>query len=216
MSGRVPLAAALALCLLAPSAAAEGLTVTEMVLGQTRSMIVLPASAAPVFENARERIVADMRNRRLFLKMPAGEDGRETVRLYRVGVGRPEAHLPLGRTRVTGKRVDPSWWPTPRARQRDPFLPAVMGSGGDNPLGSRALNLSWKYYLIHGTNDAGKIGRGATWGCVSLHESEVQDVFDEIEAGTRARFEPVIDIGVGHGFPPGTADGARGDTGGSS
>lgn len=212
---RAALTLALA-ALAAVPAAADGLTLGEIVLGQTRSMIALPPEAAPVFENDRERIVVDMRNRRLFLRMPAGEDGRETVRLYRVAVGRPEAHLPLGRTRITGKRVEPAWSPTPRARQRDPFLPAVMASGGDNPLGSRALNLTWKYYLIHGTNDARKIGRAATWGCVSLYESEVQDFFDEVGSGTRARFEPVVDHGIGHGHRPGTPDGNRGGTDGSS
>ncbi len=179
----------------AAPASADGLRLTEMVLGQTRSRLTLPASAAPVFAPG-ENIVVDMRNRRLFWR---SEELPETVEVYRVAVGRPEAHHPLGRTRVTFKRVEPSWSPTPRARERDPYLPAYVASGGDNPLGSRAINLTWKYYLIHGTNDARKIGRAATWGCVSLYESEVQSLFERIGNGMRVRFEPVVEYGVGHG-----------------
>jgi lipoprotein-anchoring transpeptidase ErfK/SrfK len=212
MTRALRIAAAASLLAAAGPAAAEGLTVSEIVLGQTRSMLVLPERAAPVFENARERIVVDKRNRRLFFRVRT-DDGAERVRLYRVGIGRPEAHLPLGRTRVTGKRADPSWWPTPRARRRDPFLPAMVEAGGDNPLGSRAINLAWKYYLIHGTNDARKIGRGATWGCVSLYESEVHDFFDRVDSGTRARLEPVVEHGVGHGFVARDPDGDRGGAG---
>lgn len=208
---RTAIRLAAALCaLLAGPAAAQGLTMGEMVLGRTASMLVLPEGAAPVFENARERIVVDMRNRRLFLRMPADGEGRAHVRLYRVAVGRPEAHLPLGRTRITSKRVDPSWWPTPRARRRDPFLPAMVSSGAHNPLGSRAMNFTWKYYLIHGTNDARKIGRAATWGCVSLYESEVGGLFDAVKHGTRVRLEPALDVKVGHGARP-RAGGDAGD-----
>lgn len=208
-------AVALGLAGVAP-ASSEGLTMADMVLGQTRSALTLPADAAPVFENAREEIVVDMKNRRLFLRVPAGEEGRERVRLFRVAIGRPEAHIPLGRTRITGRRVEPSWWPTPRARRRDPFLPAMVESGKDNPLGSRALNLSWKYYLIHGTNDARKIGRAATWGCVSLYESEVDEVFEAASHGTRVRFEPSIGHEVGHGPVAGTPADVLAGAGGDS
>ncbi|XWN33243.1 MAG: L,D-transpeptidase [Devosia sp.] len=193
-----------------PSALAQNLTLSDVVLHQERSRLALPEAAAPVFENSRERIVVDMKKRRLFMRLEDGE-----VALYRVGIGRPEAHIPLGRTRVSGKRVDPSWWPTPRARKRDPFLPEVMEAGGNNPLGSRAMNLSWKYYLIHGTNDPAKIGRAATWGCVSLYESEVTDFFDLVARGTRARFEPTLQIKVGHGDPLGADRRAVADAGNS-
>ncbi|MBJ3774277.1 L,D-transpeptidase [Acuticoccus mangrovi] len=192
--------------------AGTGLTLSDLVLGQSHSMLKLPAEAAPVFEAKRERVVVDMKNRRMFFRAA----GEADVRLYRVGIGRPEAHIPLGRTRITSKRVDPSWWPTPRARQRDPYLPAVMKSGADNPLGTRAMNLSWKYYLIHGTNDARKVGRAATWGCVSMYESEVQAFFSAIDQGMRVRFEPTLDERIGHAARPvaarGTVAGPDGDS----
>lgn len=174
------------------SALADGLRLSEIVSGQTRSVLTLPAEAGPAFE-ARESVLVDMQNRRLFLR-----EGDGTVRLYRVGIGRPEAHLPLGRTRITGKRVDPAWYPTPRARRRDPYLAAYMAPGGDNPIGSRAMTFHWKYYLIHGTNDARKIGRGATWGCVSLYEGEVQDLYERLAHGARVRLEPSVGHDVGH------------------
>ncbi|MEM7693577.1 MAG: L,D-transpeptidase [Pseudomonadota bacterium] len=169
------------------------LSITELVLGQTRSALVLPADEAErVPFKRREAVLADMDNRRMFVKNADG-----VVRQYRVGIGRPHAHIPLGRTRITSKRVDPSWWPTPRARRRDPTLPAMVKASSDNPLGTRAMNFSWKYYLIHGTNDARKIGRGATWGCISLYETEVGAVFDTLTIGTRTRVEPTLLVRIG-------------------
>jgi lipoprotein-anchoring transpeptidase ErfK/SrfK len=58
-----------------------------------------------------------------------------------------------GRTEVTLKRPEPEWRPTPNMLERNPDLPRYVGPGPDNPLGTRALNLSWPYYRIHGTND---------------------------------------------------------------
>ncbi len=90
-----------------------------------------------------------------------------------------------GRTSVIRKREGPDWRPTPNMLKRDPTLPAYVGPGPQNPLGTHALYLSWTYYRIHGTNDERKIGRKSSNGCIGLYNEHIQEVFGMAEVGTR-------------------------------
>jgi hypothetical protein len=92
-----------------------------------------------------------------------------------------------GYTEVVLKRRNPTWIPTPNMRERDPSLPERIGPGPDNPLGTRALNLSWQYYRIHGIDQIAKIGRPASNGCVGLFNANVEYLFDLVEIGTQVR-----------------------------
>lgn len=93
-----------------------------------------------------------------------------------------------GYTEVVEKRVNPSWAPTPSMRERNPEWPALV-PGGDpsNPLGTRALYLSWQYYRIHGTQDTRKIGRRASNGCIGLYNEHIERVFDLVPVGTKVK-----------------------------
>ncbi len=92
-----------------------------------------------------------------------------------------------GRTEVVLKRDSPVWIPTPNMRERDPSLPERVEAGPDNPLGTRALNLGWTYYRIHGIDDVRKIGRKASNGCFGLYNHHVEELFDLVSVGTRVR-----------------------------
>ncbi|WP_312524698.1 L,D-transpeptidase [Paracoccus sp. (in: a-proteobacteria)] len=92
-----------------------------------------------------------------------------------------------GYTEVTLKRRNPTWIPTPNMRARDPSLPQSIGPGPDNPLGSRALNLSWQYYRIHGIDLVEKIGRPASNGCVGIYNENIERLFEIVEIGTQVR-----------------------------
>lgn len=92
-----------------------------------------------------------------------------------------------GYTEVVLKRRNPTWIPTPDMRKRDPSLPDKIGPGPDNPLGSRALNLSWQYYRIHGIDKLEKIGRPASNGCVGLYNPNAERLFDLAVIGTQVR-----------------------------
>ncbi len=90
-----------------------------------------------------------------------------------------------GRTEITLKRRNPTWIPTPNMRKRNPELPDSVPPGPENPMGTRALNLSWQYYRIHGIDDPAKIGRRASNGCFGLFNHHVEDLFDRVRVGTQ-------------------------------
>lgn len=105
--------------------------------------------------------------------------------VYPCSVPMSEAFSRRGRTEITLKRRNPTWIPTPNMRERDPDLPARVGPGPDNPMGTRALNLGWQYYRIHGIDDPAKVGRRASNGCFGLYNHQVEDLFELVRVGTQ-------------------------------
>ena len=69
--------------------------------------------------------------------------------------------------------------------ERNPALPRHVGPGPDNPLGVRAMNLGWQYYLIHGTNDIRKIGRQSSRGCIGLYNEHILEIDERARIGTQ-------------------------------
>jgi lipoprotein-anchoring transpeptidase ErfK/SrfK len=106
-------------------------------------------------------------------------------RCYPCSVPMTEEFTRRGRTSVVEKRVNPTWIPTPNMRQRDPSLPAIVHPGPDNPLGTRAMNLGWTYYRIHGIDNPAKIGRRASNGCFGLYNHHVEELFEWVRIGTQ-------------------------------
>lgn len=112
-----------------------------------------------------------------------GEDG--FYRIYPTSVPLSDEMTRRGRTEIVMKRPAPEWRPTPSMLERNPALPRYVGPGPENPLGVRAMNLSWQYYLIHGTNDIRKIGRQSSSGCIGLHNPHVVEIYDRAKVGTQ-------------------------------
>lgn len=116
-----------------------------------------------------------------------GGDG-ETYRLYPSSVPMTEELTKRGYTKVVRKRVNPSWTPTASMRERDPSLPVRMEGGQTgNPLGTRAMYLTWPAYLVHGTHDTRKIGRQSSSGCIGLYNQHVEELFELVQVGTQVR-----------------------------
>lgn len=90
-----------------------------------------------------------------------------------------------GRTSVVRKVEGPSWAPTPSMKKRNPDWPDFVPPGPDNPLGTHALYLSWKYYRIHGTHDTRKIGRPSSNGCIGLYNEHIAELFSLVEPGAQ-------------------------------
>lgn len=110
------------------------------------------------------------------------------MRLYPTSVPMTDDLTRRGYTKVIEKKVNPGWAPTPSMRERNPEWPAyVPGGDPQNPLGTRALYLSWQYYRIHGTHDTRKIGRRSSNGCIGLFNRHIEEVFDRVPVGTQVK-----------------------------
>jgi L,D-transpeptidase ErfK/SrfK len=113
-------------------------------------------------------------------------EDQSVYRLYPTSVPLSEELTRRGRTQVVQKVVNPPWRPTPSMKERNPEWPDVVEGGApDNPLGIRALYLSWTYYRIHGTHDTRKIGRRSSNGCIGLYNEHVVELFDMSKVGTQ-------------------------------
>lgn len=110
----------------------------------------------------------------------------QVYRLFPSSVPASDDLTRLGRTEVVRKAENPPWRPTPSMRERFPEWPEVV-PGGDpgNPLGVRALYLSWPAYLIHGTHDTRKIGRRSSDGCIGLYNHNIRELYDLAQVGTQ-------------------------------
>lgn len=107
-------------------------------------------------------------------------------KLYPTSVPLSEDLTRRGRTQVVQKVVNPPWRPTASMKERHPEWPdLVEGGAPDNPLGVRALYLSWTYYRIHGTHDTRKIGRRSSNGCVGLYNEHIIELYDLCKVGTQ-------------------------------
>lgn len=112
-------------------------------------------------------------------------EDRSIYKLYPTSVPISEELTRRGRTKVTRKVVGPSWRPTPSMKERNPEWPDFVGPGPDNPLGTHALYLSWRYYRIHGTHDTRKIGRKSSNGCIGLYNEHIAELFSLAKVGTQ-------------------------------
>ena len=112
-------------------------------------------------------------------------EDESVFRLYPTSVPLSPELTRLGRTRVVKKVKDPSWRPTEAMLKRNPDWPAYMPPGPDNPMGTHALYLSWRYYRIHGTHDTRKIGRRSSNGCIGLFNEQIAELFDLAKIGTQ-------------------------------
>ncbi|MEX1233624.1 MAG: L,D-transpeptidase [Roseovarius sp.] len=136
----------------------------------------------PYFKNLRNgAVLVDIDSRALHFW---GEDGR-TYKLYPSSIPISEDLTRRGRARVTRKVEGSSWSPTPNMLKRNPEWPPYVPPGPENPLGTHALYLGWKYYRIHGTHDTRKIGRKSSNGCIGLYNEHIAELFSLSKVGAQ-------------------------------
>ena len=137
----------------------------------------------PYFENTRKgAILCDITSRALHF----WSEDQSVYRLFPTSVPLSEDLTRKGRTEVVQKVENPTWRPTSSMLERHPEWPAeVPGGSPENPLGVRALYLSWTYYRIHGTHDTRKIGRRSSSGCVGLYNEHILELYSYAQVGTQ-------------------------------
>ena len=130
----------------------------------------------------REGIVINLAEYRLYYFT----DGK--VQVYPVGVGTEENPSPLTNAEVTMPLESPAWYPPASIRAEyeasGDYLPRMIPPGPGNPLGSHALMLSEKGYLIHGTNKQFGVGMQVSHGCFRMYNEDISRFVYEVSKGT--------------------------------
>lgn len=106
------------------------------------------------------------------------------IQTYAIGTGQEAWGTPTGKTTITRKKQNPSWYVPKSIRKEQPELPAIVRPGPDNPLGRHAMYLGWPAYLIHGTNNPWGVGRRVSHGCVRMYPEGIAKLFPQIAIGT--------------------------------
>lgn len=126
------------------------------------------------------QIIVSFTDRRLYLVTRPGE-----AISYPIAIPREQDRW-QGVTKVTEKRVNPPWRPTPDMLRENPRLPSwVPGGHPMNPLGVRALYLGSSTYRIHGTDAPWTIGTEASKGCIRMYNKDVLDLYPRVPVGTK-------------------------------
>mgnify|MGYP001590526131 FL=1 len=112
-------------------------------------------------------------------------EDKTIYKIYPTSVPISDELTKLGRTKIVKKVVGPSWRPTPSMLKNNPEWPEFVPPGPDNPLGTHAMYLNWKYYRIHGTHDTRKIGRRSSNGCIGLYNEHIKELFLLSKIGTQ-------------------------------
>jgi L,D-transpeptidase ErfK/SrfK len=145
------------------------------------TMITLPQQYV-IPEARREGIVINLAEYRLYY---FSENG---VQVYPVGVGTSENPSPLADAKVTMPLESPAWYPPQSIRAEyeasGDFLPRMIPPGPDNPLGTHALLLSEKGYLIHGTNKRFGVGMPVSHGCFRMYNEDISRFVYQVAKGT--------------------------------
>ncbi len=105
------------------------------------------------------------------------------VKTWSVATGTSTYPTPTGIFRIIDKIENPSWYNPGSDWARG--LPAVIGPGPYNPLGTKALELDAPGILIHATSDRGSIGYNASHGCIRMNEESEAELFSMVPTGTR-------------------------------
>ncbi|NLY97989.1 MAG: murein L,D-transpeptidase [Clostridiaceae bacterium] len=108
-------------------------------------------------------------------------DGKNILKAYPVATGKLAGYTPEGSFRVVNKLVNPAWGGAGR-------MPPVAGGSPDNPLGKRwmGLDIGGGYtYGIHGNNDENSIGKYVSLGCIRMHNSDSEELFEKVFIGMK-------------------------------
>lgn len=178
--GSIALAGVIALpCLTAPQSA-NAQTLIDFLWGGGKEWGGEKQTVAFNPKYTPDQIIVSFGDRRLYHIVARGQ-----AVSYPIAVPREQSRW-QGTTKVTAKRENPSWRPTPDMLQENPKLPSwVPGGHPMNPLGVRALYLGSSLYRIHGTDAPWTIGQAVSKGCIRMFNKDVLDLYPKISVGTR-------------------------------
>lgn len=150
--------------------AREFKTTTDLIMKSNNltSDKILPGRKIKVW-TAPFSIIVDKSQDTLALKAD-----EEIIKTYTVSTGINNS-TPVGKFKIANKIINPTWFKAG----------AVVAAGSpENILGSRWLGLDLPGYGIHGTTDPQNLGRQVTQGCVRMANSDVEELYTIVPAGT--------------------------------
>lgn len=111
--------------------------------------------------------------------------GDQVVKVYDVATGLPQYPTPKGTFKIVNKRFRPTWVnPAKYPGGWGANLPAKIGPGPGNPLGTRAMDINSPGIRIHGSPAAYSMGYNASHGCIRMRMPDVEELFALVEVGT--------------------------------
>ncbi len=127
-------------------------------------------------------VVIRRNSHRLFLYRGSSPGKMRLVRTFPVAVGQPAYPTPLGSFTVRTMTKNPWWYPPDEdwAAGASPIPP-----GPGNPLGTRWMGLSIGGVGIHGTYNSGSVGTAASHGCIRMHLSSAEWLYERVRIGTQ-------------------------------
>lgn len=139
-----------------------------------RRVVAFPKRHAP------GQLIVSFGDRRLYHIVSKGK-----AISYPIAVPRAQSRW-QGVERVSYKKVNPTWTPTPEMRRDNPKLPRVVAGGHPrNPLGNRAIYLGSTLYRIHGTDAPWTIGKNVSRGCIRMHNAHVAELYNKVRTGMK-------------------------------
>jgi L,D-transpeptidase ErfK/SrfK len=135
-------------------------------------------------------IVLNLPEYRIYYYPPVNSAMPAQVWSYAVSIGRQDWKTPLGKTRVSKKVKNPSWYPPESIRREHAaegrYLPKMMPPGPYNPMGTHALYLALPGYRIHGSaiDKYYGIGMQVSHGCVRLYPQDIEALYHSVNMGT--------------------------------
>lgn len=107
------------------------------------------------------------------------------VKTYDVATGTSKYPTPKGTFKIVNKRFRPTWVnPAKYQGGWGASLPAKIGPGPGNPLGTRALDLNSPGIRIHGTSSLNSLGFNASHGCIRMSIKDSEELFGLVKVGT--------------------------------
>ena len=138
------------------------------------SAIIIFAGTAPVSNEAsKHMIIVNTKKNTLNYYV-----NYTLVKKFRCATGKASTPTPQRKTTIVNK-----------IKNRPYYKTGIPGGDPRNPLGKRWMGLNidgtqGSTYGIHGNNNEKSIGKNVSHGCIRMHNSEVEWLFDQVPLGT--------------------------------
>jgi lipoprotein-anchoring transpeptidase ErfK/SrfK len=151
--------------------------------GATAQTVALSTTTTkPKVTSFKKHILVSLKQRKVYLY-----NNMKLEKTYRCAIGMKAYPTPKGTFYIGKKRKNPDWHRGSAAWAQS--MPAYIGPGPSNPLGTRALYVYKKNgadtgVRFHGTTKTSSIGHAASHGCMRMTRKSVEDFFKRVPLKT--------------------------------